>query len=329
MKVITFNILTPYLCNSTDYIDYNPEHLDNMQRKTKIVSLLNEWISWEDQPIISLQEIPFSWKGDIERVLYSKNYRFFGMNYGNKKNGIFGVGICIPDKFKICKAEYILVGDHLTTNEAESIYFWESQNKQPHSLLENILSFITQESHINQINDILKEAKDRMNFLTRVLIQDEHDKKCFIYSYHMPCTFKKPIIQILHADALKKLISEHPNIPTILAADMNIKPDSSCYRYITKSDINQEDKIYLDWNTHSILQLQSSYKEINGEEPPFTCYCNTKYGGDFKDTLDYIFTSKNLKILESERLILTATKMPNEVCPSDHIPICSTIIHTD
>lgn len=331
MRFITYNILTPFLCNSSDYIDYPVEHLDRVRRKNKILSLIGEWVSADDQPIISLQEVPFNWKGEIERQFYSRNYRFFCMNYGSKKNGFFGVAIGIPQSYKIHKVEYLLIGDHIVHNNVQNIlaYVEEEKRNKKLSLLGKITSIIeeivTEEDELKNIHDILLEAKSRQNFAIRIFLQKESTSRKFaIYNYHMPCTFKKPVIQILHMDAIKRLMYDHREVPTILMADLNITPQSNAYRYMTEGEL-EDGKVYLDWKEHSYFRMESIYRKKNGAEPLFTCYCHTKYGGEFKDTIDYVMATDHFMVVECDRLLLTSTKIPNDVCPSDHIPLGATL----
>lgn len=322
IKVISFNLLSPFLCNPTQFQNYHPDHLNPEIRLHKILQILNTML--KDKPIICLQEVSFNWKGDIERFFHVNNYYFFCINY-NK----VGTGIAIPIDTKILKVDYIQVGKHIKSNHPERIFNWKEEERnirksqEPEKgFFKNLLETLEELAHsreesIKVIEDLIDEAKYKQNIAVKLHLK-MNEKEFIIYNYHMPCTFMRPIIQSLHIDALKSLINAHSLIPTILVGDFNIKPNSTQYDYITKGIIEEEHNIYLYNTSHTSLTMKSVFED---GEPSFTCFSDTKFGGAFKDTLDYIFVTKNIKSLDAERLILSATKMPNDICPSDHLPI--------
>ena len=129
----------------------------------------------------------------------------------------------------------------------------------------------------------------------------------------MPCAFKTPLVQILHIEALKRIIASFPDIPYILAGDMNVLPTSKEYAFLT------------DTQSPLSITLKSSYLIANKEEPKFTCFNYTTFGGKFCGCLDYIFVSNEFKVLKSHLLLNTTTELPNADCPSDHLPLRSVL----
>ena len=138
----------------------------------------------------------------------------------------------------------------------------------------------------------------------------------------MPCAFKTPVVQILHINALKRIIASFPDIPYILAGDMNILPTSNEYKFLTMS-LKDVSTLYLDTSPH--ITLKSSYLIANKEEPEFTCFNYTTFGGEFCGCLDYILVSDEFKVLKSQLLLMTTTELPNADCPSDHLPLRSVL----
>ena len=118
-------------------------------------------------------------------------------------------------------------------------------------------------------------------------------------------------------------------IPTIFAGDFNIKPSSDEYKFFTGTPISESKTVYLPKEDQDDISYQAfKMTTATSQTIPFTCHSETKFGGYFKDTLDYIFVS-NAKIKMSGALLETSKKMPNSVCPSDHLPIYADIILTE
>ena len=290
-SIITFNVGTPFSLVPAEYPDCDPAILDRLRRKNAILSLMTSWL--RTSPIIVLQEVPYNWKQDFDRYFTKRNYTFHCMNYGQKTNGILGVGIAVPNSYAINpeEVEFIRVADYIECDYDSSDY--SSSDNEVHTNIEN--------------------AKKRANLVIRMKIHLNNGKAFYLYNYHMPCAFKTPLVQILHIDALKRIIAPFPDIPYILAGDMNILPTSKEYEFLTNTE------------SPSYITLKSSYLIANKKEPEFTCFNYTKFAGEFCGCLDYIFVSDEFKVLKSHLLLTTNTELPNADCPSDHLPLRSVL----
>lgn len=289
-NVITFNCLTPFSGVPAEYPDCDPIFLDRLRRKNAILSLMTSWL--RTSPIIVLQEVPYNWKQDFDRYFTKRDYTFHCMNYGQKTNGILGVGIAVPNFYAIdpTEVEFIRVADYI-----------------------NDIDSSDDDSYDNEVESNIENAKKRANLVVRMMIRLNNGKSFYLYNYHMPCAFKTPLVQILHIDALKRIIASFPDIPYILAGDMNILPTSKEYEFLT------------DTTSPSSITLKSSYLIANKEEPEFTCFNYTTFAGEFCGCLDYIFVSDEFKVLKSHLLLTTTTELPNADCPSDHLPLRSVL----
>ena len=286
-NVITYNIGTPFSLTPSEYPDCDPAFLDRLRRKNAILSLMTSWI--RTSPIIVLQEVPYNWKQDFDRYFTRRGYTFHCMNYGQKTNGILGVGIAVPSSYGINpeEVEFIRVADYIECDcDSSDEYFSDNE---------------------------VENAKKRANLVVRMKIHLNNGNVFYLYNYHMPCAFKTPLVQILHIHALKRIIASFPNIPYILAGDMNILPMSKEYEFLT------------DTQSPSSITLKSSYLIANKQEPKFTCFNYTIFGGEFCGCLDYIFVSEEFKVLKSHLLLTTETELPNADCPSDHLPLRSVL----
>lgn len=329
MKFISYNLLSPSLCSPTEYIGYQVEVLERNKRRDKIFTQLKEWVS--ENNIFLLQEVPIHWKGNLEMFFEKSNYYFYLMNYGRKHNGFFGVAIAIPKEFyEVHKVEYLHMGEFIVHQSVERIYQWnKSKQKHDSDFMKSINEIFEEvsgirEKEMSEIQDNLMEAKTRNNIAIRVILSEKgKEQKFMLYNYHMPCCFQKPIIQIMLIDAFKRVMGKHKDIPMIWGGDFNLTPNSEGYNYLTGGVLSERNQIYLSYGEH-VKDIYYSVLELNNEgEPPYTIYSHTKFGGEFKGTLDYFFISKkeDWKIIDAERKVLSASKMPNKEHPSDHLPI--------
>ena len=292
-NVITFNVGTPFSFTQSEYPDCDPTILNRLRRKNAILSLFTSWL--RTSPIIVLQEVPYNWKQDFDRYFTKRDYTFHCMNYGQKTNGILGVGIAVPASYAINpeEVEFIRVGDYINCDfNCDSSEDYSSDN---------------------EVDTNIENAKKRANLVVRMKIRLNNGKSFYLYNYHMPCAFKTPLVQILHIEALKRIIASFPDIPYILAGDMNVLPTSKEYAFLT------------DNQSPLSITLKSSYLIANKEEPKFTCFNYTTFGGEFCGCLDYIFVSNEFKVLKSHLLLNTTTELPNADCPSDHLPLRSVL----
>ena len=118
-------------------------------------------------------------------------------------------------------------------------------------------------------------------------------------------------------------------LPYIVAGDFNAVPSSSVYKMITLG-VNPRisvSKVYKSVPKFFITSLISAYFALQGREPEYTNYSQTKNMPIFfKDTIDYIFYRKMRveKVLHVRDDFPTST-FPNEEEPSDHLPIGATL----
>ena len=339
VKVISYNLLSPKLCNSSSFLNYPiPEDLDPSTRKTRTISLLESFFTHSPQPIICLQEISPDWKGTLELLFMKHNYSFFNISYG-----ILGVGIAIPNEsIAVINVDYIHIGELVKTNSSMLIWRTEQEyreaernrkiREEPISFMQKVMLYVKDYTalipeYIRVIEETIKEAKWKKNYaicLTLKLKHTTEEKEFMVYNYHMPCTFKTPIIQFLHLSVFKRLILKHHMIPTIFAGDFNINPSSDEYNFFTGSLVPESKTVYLPKEYEDDISYQAFKMTTTSQTTQFTCHSETKFGGYFRDTLDYIFVS-NANITDSNSLLQTDEKMPNSVCPSDHLPIYADI----
>jgi len=179
----------------------------------------------------------------------------------------------------------------------------------------------------------------------------EHSARFVLGGCHLKSTKKSKGENIRHdqckqIDAILK--KEFPDLPVILGSDMNAEAYSKDYKALAYPFIIESG-------------LVSSYQSVLGKEPEFTSWKfridednslfwynkNTKNVKEWKYTIDFIFHSKELEALSvlnipeekeidnafgesnvSMKDVAFARKrclLPNERCPSDHLPILAEI----
>ena len=320
IKVITYNLLSPKLCNSSDFQNYPIlEDLEPTQRKIRTITLFESFFTYSPQPIICIQEISPEWKGTLELLFMKHNYSFFNISYG-----ILGVGIAIPNEsITITNVEYIHIGELIKTNTSRKIWQIEEEYREAErerKIIEDNLTFMQKimlyvkditaliPEYIRVIEETIHKAKMKKNYSICLTLKLKKEEKEFIvYNYHMPCEFKTPIIQFLHLSVFKRLILSHHMIPTIFAGDFNITPYSDEYKFFTGEPVPESKTIYLPKEDQEDISYQSFKMTTTSQTMSFTCHNETKFGGYFKDTLDYIFVS-NANITDSNSLLQTNEK---------------------
>jgi mRNA deadenylase 3'-5' endonuclease subunit Ccr4 len=123
------------------------------------------------------------------------------------------------------------------------------------------------------------------------------------------------------------------SIPYILCGDFNFTPESSTYKLYTEGVIKPTDPTYPQlheedkWVPILSEAVQSSYASFLGKEPEFTNHASN-YGNKFTGTLDYIFISRSISVLNVLRLYKlqeVRSTFPNRAEPSDHIMVGSVL----
>lgn len=132
-------------------------------------------------------------------------------------------------------------------------------------------------------------------------------------------------------------LNEYTQHPIIIAGDFNATPNSSVIKLIKtgKLDITglydkginipieNINEIKLPNKIKKYIPLISTYEKFYGNEPIYTTYTQ-----HFKNCIDYIFISPDIKILKCydidnkiQKFISANKFMPNDKFPSDHINI--------
>lgn len=340
IKFVTFNALSPQLCNNKIFDLSSSCSIDIRERWKLFSKMLYRWM--EEGRIIILQELCDVWISYVTVLLSQNGYYLVNSVY---KGGVLGVGIAFPlSEYCMCSSNIFNVGRAYsqTTIDAMNLKTVSRRSSTDH--------FSTIE-----INSIIKDFVSGSyldNRCVSIMLApiDEPEKTFWVSTYHMPCRYPQPTIMYTHIISLmvhlKKLSGD---VPVIFGGDMNVTPDSSGYNILTKRDIPGSVKKLF---THSkinrypftgdpldieddMIEFKSMWKEIHKKEPKYTNICITKYKNPFIDTLDYVLFKDMIPLeIKFDPLIASGDLSPknqcphpNSVCMSDHLPILGMFIY--
>lgn len=301
--IASYNILADHYC-SNEIFPFSEKGATDVDKRRKLLkkellSLMN--ISSNKKVILCLQEMSNNQFDDLELWFLNNNYDsiYFPneINYG----GNLGVCICYPtNKYNILKIKRYVIEDNTKLIRKSIAYFLNTTRK-----------------HL-----LLVKIKDK-----------ESDKPFIVGTTHLSADPKITDVKLWQAGICCRLIKEFnkDKLPIILAGDFNSLPESSVYYFITNGKVKKDDENRLpipeELYEHN-LNLTSSMKKINGQEPEFTNYAHQARNEKiFIGTLDYIFVSPEFKIskaLPIPKLSIIKKKyksFPSKSHSSDHIPI--------
>lgn len=183
-------------------------------------------------------------------------------------------------------------------------------------------------------------ARGRHNrFIFARLRSRTNGAKICVATYHMPCIFWSPPVMMIHsALAVRTFQRLCGDDLGVLAGDFNIKPEDSSYEMIITGEIDPKHEHYPSstpdgsppekWFPAPLAPMKSAYREVLGEEPDFTNYAKVENQPTFIETLDYLFCTPDVEIVDVIRLPKRDAMqgpLPDATEPSDHVMIGATL----
>merc|ERR1719326_2476878 len=155
-----------------------------------------------------------------------------------------------------------------------------------------------------------------------------------VATYHMPCAYWAPKVMVIHAAlAAQYAFKFVDGLPLMLAGDWNFKPEAAPYQLLTAGCLPLDHPAHpgqapSDWHEdwrleRGLKKLQSAYQRFK-REPDFTNYAWVRDDADpFIGTLDYIFVSKDVRVVDVGRLPGKSEcgLLPTKAEPSDHLMV--------
>lgn len=265
-------------------------------------NLLREWTT--QRKILCLQEVSLEWASKLTVNLHQQGYEFMFVPYGASFNGFMGVALAVPrDKFSLVDCELAPI-----------------VNLKP---MEKTPGFWT---------DI---ARRRNAIVSAKLKCTETHTEFVVSTTHLPCVFSNPSVLNTYATIAMQNVQKFAKAtPFVFAGDFNFTPDSDAYAlYTLGKDLPTEGiPAHIDFTPKVDSTVESAYFTFNGEEPQLTNCGSFGTNPVFTGTLDYLFHSTGVKVLETSPLPSAAevtAPLPDANHPSDHIPIGASFEFTE
>lgn len=337
VRVTTYNVLSSKLCSPTYYCYNDPEHLDPDHRFQKLIRFLQSEV--EKGTVLCLQEVSQEWAGPLHAWFQRHDYHVLISLYSSPFSGYMGSAICFPNnRFEARTMDIARVSD---------LKHWPNPPKKPFP--ERVVEAVLRRANAG-LRRILRRkpkfddwaySKERMNrLLVAKLKCKETEQELCVATYHMPCAFYAPKVMNIHAALAAQRVQElaktgsEDECEFIFCGDFNFKPGDAPYQMYIDGVLPEESSDYPhpppwdDWKPTLAAPLRSAYREAHGKEPDFTNYARSARNSEpFIGTLDYIFLSRNVGILEMPKLPLRNEvdgPFPNETELSDHIKLQGT-----
>jgi len=307
--VLTYNILTQKYTKVYPYC--KPENLELPERRRKIFLEIEQ----SEADICCFQELD------------QTEFNFYYSSFMSEKKyyGLFETGLKSAPLNDIHGLGTFFNTDRFSLVDSVPIRYNEAiENIIPTIYGEKFLKTFRTLSNVGLICLLKVKGSDRFLCIvnTHLYWSPEHNATRIIQSH-------------LLIQQLNKLKQKYSKLAIIITGDFNSHPRSSNYSYLSTGIIKCNDGAFKEkdvlfdssklenFSLKHGLDLGSAYGDTVGE-PLYTNITET-----FKETLDYIWYSKNSLIPTSVKKTLTVeeatkeTALPNSEYPSDHIPLYS------
>lgn len=357
IRITTYNILSPELCNPETYPTADPVDLDAENRKVKIILYLNYAMTCND--VICLQEVSMSWTTNLQLMFERARWSYTWFAYGYKHQGNMGSALAI----NMSSSSNVTVGDIKISIPSYLPVKFPSDHPRPSgpSFLERAWTFSSKfmliEKLISKSKDWLIEdappkkyhpfwgsikARGNAVIMAKLTLKDSYER-FIVATYHSPCVFgsrendrKMCIFARLAVESVYEYAGKRE---VIFAGDFNIRPDSPAYSLLTTGNVGEVENVKEfvelsdttpdDYEEH--ISNQRLLRDIFAEGERGFCkeyytVCSKSRSNCFKGVLDYIFVSDMWETVElKEPASYLGEHQPNRCEPSDHLSISAVL----
>ncbi len=267
VTVVTYNVLSPNLCQARDFYKCDKKALQKGVRYAAVLKKLKSYV--ERGAIICLQEVPEDWTGKLYTWFSSLSYRMIASNYANDYSGYMGIATAFPASLAVLTST-IVRPTRVQLKYEDRQAMARSRNKSspgmPVMVTLATLGLISLNAskvrHSSWATAALTtgvfavlgighyllgrkqpkkvwplESKLRSSFNTAIFMRfrDPRGKRPIcVANYHFPCKFRDEewmtAIGVLLTEKIHRLAK---NDPLVIAGDFNSKPGSTVYNLLT------------------------------------------------------------------------------------------------
>lgn len=339
-RIVSYNILSSSLASPSHFHTCDPLDLDAATRLKRVLTKLEAPVA--SRSIICLQEVSLAWSGQLHAFFANRGFHLMLASHGTYFNGYMGEGLAFPlDLYEAVD---------LRIERLTDMTDWPIRPKPKglSGLLNTISSrfqkalcaLIDHQPRRTSKREPWDHARGRYNrFIFARLRSRTNGARICVGTYHMPCIFWSPPVMLIHSAlvvrSFQRLCGSDDGV---LAGDFNIKPNDSAYHMILKGEVDRTHQDYPPsapdgappekWFPNPLAPMKSAYREVLGSEPDFTNYAKVKDQAMFVETLDYIFCTEGVDVVDVMRLPhreAVQGPYPDASEPSDHVMIGATL----
>lgn len=341
-RVVTYNVLSSHLAEPTYFTHCDANDLRAETRLRRVIEKLEPEV--ERRAVVGLQEVSMTWAGPLHAYFAKRGYAFIVSLYGKPFNNYMGVGLAVPtDAYEVVKSDIARLSDTAKFPRAKK----EEVNLGPLTPVYNLLvqtpvNLWRKLRDYRPPSDEWQTARGRFNSILYATLKCKKTNVQFgVSTYHMPCMFRTAAdrrVMVIHAGiAAQYALNQSEGLPTVLMGDFNLKPGDAGHTLITTGDLDESHEGYPimpagntgePFNVKPQKKMESAYVRVNGEEPNFTNHARIKDDDPFIDTLDYIFVTDDVEVvdvLDLPHRDQVKGPFPAATEPSDHIMLAATI----
>lgn len=340
-RVVSYNVLSSSLSGASHFPECDSTNLNSATRLKRVLTKLEGPVA--ARSIICLQEVSLSWSGHLHAFFANRGFHLMFASHGSYFNGYMGEALAFPlDLFEAIELRIERLTDMMS---------WPSRPKA------SGLSGFTQMACLRlrkawhallgspqpprkAARDPWEHARGRFNrFIFARLRSRTNGAKLCVATYHMPCIYWSPPVMMIHSALLVRSFQRLcGGDDGVLAGDFNVKPTDVTYDMIIRGTVDKSHEDYPPscpdgspadkWFPTPLAPMKSAYREVLGEEPDFTNYAKVENQPVFIETLDYVFCTQGVDIVDVIRLPnrdVIKGPFPDASEPSDHVMIGATL----
>lgn len=342
IRVVSYNVLSSSLASPSYFTACDPANLNATQRLKRVLTKLEGPVA--SRSIICLQEVSLAWSGPLHTFFADRGFHLVLASHGSYFGGYMGEGLAFPlDLFEPIDLRIERLTDLMewpvrVQPTGTSALFHTAMKR-----LSDAWDALTG-SRKSRKNRTAREpwdhARGRLNrFIFARLRSRTNGAKICVGTYHMPCIYWSPPVMLIHSALVVRTFQRLCGTDDgVLAGDFNIKPSDSSYKMIVTGKVDSSHQDFppkcVDgsspekWFPVPLAPMKSAYKEVLGTEPDFTNYAKVEGQPMFIETLDYVFCTEEVDVVDVMRLphrSVVQGPFPDASEPSDHVMIGATL----